>query len=139
MTKISVKTIRERLELTVDTEGTVDLMDFFCNDGPYLLELVDKQENEVRQLKAWVSDLQAGCYINCVYCGHRYGPDSEVSSSMANVLKEHVEKCPQHPLSKSKELVDEAETLFREVQEIGYMNKQRECIKAWLEKIKEIK
>ena len=55
---------------------------------------------EVERLKAWVDDLQSGMYINCVYCGHRYGPDTEVPSSMAAVLKEHVEQCPDHPMSK---------------------------------------
>ena len=30
---------------------------------------------EIARLEAWVRDMQAGCYVNCVYCGHRYGPD----------------------------------------------------------------
>ena len=59
-----------------------------------------KKEND--RLRQWVADLQAGCYINCVYCGHRYGPDDEVPAAMADVLKEHVEKCPEHPMSKLK-------------------------------------
>lgn len=54
---------------------------------------------EMERLRRWVNDLQAGCYINCVYCGHRYGPDSEVPASMADVLKAHIEVCPAHPLS----------------------------------------
>ena len=55
MTKKSVQTIRKRLELTVDTEGTVDLMDFFCNSGPYLLELVDEVE---KLLTGWETKLE---------------------------------------------------------------------------------
>jgi len=41
-------------------------------------------------------------YINCVYCGHRYGPDDEVPATMAEVLKEHIEQCPEHPMSALK-------------------------------------
>ena len=59
-----------------------------------------RAENE--RLEQWVSDCQAGMYINCVYCGHRYGPDSEVPAAMADVLKEHIEQCPKHPMSKLK-------------------------------------
>ena len=45
-------------------------------------------------------------YINCVYCGHRYGPSDEVPASMADVLKEHVEQCPQHPMSALRAKLD---------------------------------
>ena len=54
---------------------------------------------ENKRLQQWVKDLQSGMYINCVYCGHRYGPNDEVPASMADVLKAHIEKCPEHPLS----------------------------------------
>jgi hypothetical protein len=57
---------------------------------------------ESEELKQWVSDCQSGMYINCVYCGHRYGPKDETPISMANVLKEHIEQCPKHPMSKLK-------------------------------------
>lgn len=59
-------------------------------------------EADNARLKSWVSDCQAGMYINCVYCGHRYGSDTEIPSSMADVLKEHIEQCPKHPMSKLK-------------------------------------
>lgn len=61
-----------------------------------------KQKDEVARLRRWIDDLQANCFINCVYCGHRYGPDDEVPASMADVLKEHVEQCPDHPMSHLK-------------------------------------
>jgi hypothetical protein len=49
-------------------------------------------------------------YVNCIYCGHRYGPEEETPVAMADVLKEHIEQCPQHPMSKlKKELVKEKE------------------------------
>lgn len=62
-------------------------------------EKIAELEEERDQLKKWVEDLQSGMYINCVYCGHRYGPSDEVPASMAQVLKEHVESCPKHPMS----------------------------------------
>ena len=60
------------------------------------------ERDEVLRLQHWVQDLQKGMYINCVYCGHRYGPNSEVPASMADVLKEHIEQCPKHPMSALK-------------------------------------
>lgn len=57
---------------------------------------------EVERLTQWVHDLQSDMYINCVYCGHRYGPKDKVPCSMAEVLKRHVEQCPKHPMSKLK-------------------------------------
>lgn len=59
-----------------------------------------KAENE--RYKQWVNDLQAGMYVNCVYCGHRYGPENKVASSMADALKQHIEQCPEHPMSMLK-------------------------------------
>jgi hypothetical protein len=38
-------------------------------------------------------------YINCVYCGHRYGPEDQVKESMQQVLYDHIKVCPKHPLS----------------------------------------
>ena len=63
---------------------------------------------EVERLQKWVNDLQAGMSINCVYCGHNYGPDDEVPASMAEVLKEHIAVCPKHPMSKVVEERGEA-------------------------------
>lgn len=53
---------------------------------------------ENKRLEAWIDDLQSGMWINCVYCGHRYGPnDDKVAPRKA--LEEHIESCPKHPLS----------------------------------------
>ncbi len=65
------------------------------------LVISDLQQDNKR-LQEWVNDLQADKYINCVYCGHRYGPDTEVPAAMADVLKEHIESCPKHPMSALK-------------------------------------
>ncbi|MDE2232526.1 MAG: hypothetical protein KGJ90_00140 [Patescibacteria group bacterium] len=61
----------------------------------------------VQEMAKWVNDLQSGMFINCVYCGHRYGPSDEVPASMADVLKAHVEQCPKHPMSALKAERDE--------------------------------
>lgn len=61
--------------------------------------IVEDLEADVERYKSWVNDLHSGMYINCVYCGHQYGPKDRVSMAMADVLKEHIEKCPKHPMS----------------------------------------
>ena len=76
----------------------------------------NKLQAEVQRLRQWVNDLQSGMYVNCVYCGHRYGPESEVPATMADVLKEHIERCPKHPMSK---LEAENERLREAMHEIG--------------------
>lgn len=62
----------------------------------------EKLQAELKRCRQWVRDLQAGMFINCVYCGYRFGPSAEVPASMADVLKVHVEKCPEHPMAKLK-------------------------------------
>lgn len=57
---------------------------------------------EIARLNAMVNDLQSGMYVNCVYCGHRYGPGETTPVSMADVLKAHIEQCPKHPMSQLK-------------------------------------
>jgi hypothetical protein len=57
---------------------------------------------ENKRLEAWIDDLQSGMYINCVYCGHRYGPMDEVTIPMRKQLEQHINSCPKHPLSKAR-------------------------------------
>lgn len=61
---------------------------------------------EVERLRQWVHDLQSGMYVNCVYCGHRYGPQETTPVTMADALKEHIAQCPQHPMSALKAEID---------------------------------
>lgn len=61
---------------------------------------VEALKAETVRLQAWVNDLQSGKFINCVYCGHQYGPDPGTPASMADVLKRHIEICTEHPMSK---------------------------------------
>jgi hypothetical protein len=48
------------------------------------------------ELQAWIQDLQSGMYINCVYCGHRYGPNT--TAVPADALRRHIAECTEHPL-----------------------------------------
>lgn len=63
---------------------------------------LNEAAGELERLQQHVHDLQSGMYINCVYCGHRYGPEDEVPATMADALKEHIEQCPKHPMSALK-------------------------------------
>jgi hypothetical protein len=56
-------------------------------------------KKELARLRQWVADLQSGLYVNCVYCGHRYGPSPGTPVAMADVLKDHIAQCAEHPLS----------------------------------------
>jgi len=73
-----------------------------------------KKENE--RLQQWVNDLHSGMYINCVYCGHRYGPKKNTPVAMADVLKSHIEQCPKHPLSQMKSRAEAAERKLSEAE-----------------------
>jgi hypothetical protein len=61
---------------------------------------VEALRAEINRLEQHVADLQSGMYVNCVYCGHRYGRSGETPVSMADVLKRHIAACPKHPVSK---------------------------------------
>lgn len=74
---------------------------------PHVCRVPEEVREEIIRLRQWVSDCQAGMYINCVYCGHRYGPDDEVPATMAEVLKEHIASCPEHPMSALRKQLDE--------------------------------
>lgn len=64
----------------------------------------DALKTEVARLRAWVADLQSGLYVNCVYCGHRYGPGE--TTPMADALTAHVAACPAHPVAHLRALLD---------------------------------
>lgn len=71
---------------------------------------------QIEQLNKWVDDLQSGMFINCVYCGHRYGPKDGTPVTMADVLKRHVVQCPKHPMSKCVVTLKGASHGFRSYQ-----------------------
>jgi polyhydroxyalkanoate synthesis regulator phasin len=74
-----------------------------------------EEEGEILRLERWVADLESGMYINCVYCGHRYGPREGTPVAMADVLKEHIEVCPKHPAAALKKRVAELEAELTDV------------------------
>lgn len=63
-------------------------------------------ESEIVKYKQWVDDLQSGMFVNCVYCGHRYGPKETTPVSMADALKAHIEQCPSHPMAQLKRYIE---------------------------------
>ena len=67
--------------------------------GPEYTQQLAQAQEEIARLKGWIDDLQSGMYVNCVYCGHRYGPGETTPVTMADTLKTHVEQCPKHPMS----------------------------------------
>lgn len=71
--------------------------------------LVLELAQEILHLRKWVSDLQSGLYVNCVYCGMRYGRVEDTPISMADVLKSHVEICKSHPLAAALEKIRQLE------------------------------
>ena len=63
---------------------------------------------QLAAVERWVDDLQSGLFINCVYCGFRYGPrdthvesldDPKATASMRDALTAHVQRCSKHPLA----------------------------------------
>ncbi len=81
---------------------------------------IKELEAEVDKLLKWVHDLQSGMFINCVYCGHRYGPNDEIPATMADILKEHVEQCPKHPMSALKAERDELRAKVRQCDHLAF-------------------
>ncbi len=88
---------------------------------------IDTLAAEVERFKAWVADLQSGMFINCVYCGHRYGPDGSHAATvkdglpMAEALKQHIAECPDHPMSK---LAAEVEKLTKREERYSFSLKE---------------
>jgi len=89
-----------------------------------------KSEKEILRLRQWIADLQSGMYINCVYCGHRYGPDPGTPVAMADILTEHIfHGCPEHPATKLRAALVLAVELIRQWHCMGMA---KECSKvAW--------
>ena len=98
---------------------------------------IDRLRAENERLTAWVEDLQSGMYVNCVYCGHRYGPGETTPVSMADALKEHVEQCPEHPMSALRAEVDRwvghyADLLITGLEIESAHNKLRQSVKNYI-------
>lgn len=92
-------------------------------------------EKEIKALRQWIADLLSGMYVNCVYCGHRYGPVEATPVSMADQLTKHIEDCPRHPLALLRQSVKDADEVFenKEISEYifaqaGYLSLVNGCI-----------
>lgn len=81
---------------------THEVLRFTLSGVRDVAEDIEALKTENARLKQWVSDLQDGTFVNCVYCGHRYGKVGEVPESMSDILKAHIETCPEHPMSRLK-------------------------------------
>ncbi len=46
-----------------------------------------------------------------MYCGHQGGPREDTPATMADVLKAHIEVCPEHPLSHAKAEIERLEAI----------------------------
>lgn len=88
--------------LTAERDEWADRHSLEVNRATNVIAENVRLTDEVARLRACVSDLQSGLYVNCVYCGHRYGPGETTPVSMADALKAHVEQCPEHPMSALK-------------------------------------
>ena len=80
--------------------------DIECHEHGCQSLLLKEARAEITRLKQWVADLQSGQYVNCVYCGHKYGSYVDTPVAMADLLKTHVEHCPEHPMSKLRDELD---------------------------------
>ena len=72
-------------------------MEHLRSDNRALYKSVEALQEENARLNQWVKDLQSGMYINCVYCGHRFGPKDSTPVAMDELLWEHIKTCPKHP------------------------------------------
>lgn len=83
--------------MTEDEVQKIDhCADLLPDPGP---EVVHQLTAEILRLRRWIDDCQSHMYINCVYCGHRYGPNETTPMTRAETLKQHISECPDHPMS----------------------------------------
>ena len=91
------------------SDKSKQMMDRPTGTEQELIDWIEFVEAENARLKEWVNDLQSGMFINCVYCGHRYGPvDGVHLETMQDALRNHIEQCTEHPLSKAKDVIEAA-------------------------------
>ncbi len=87
-----------------------------CIESQQLRAKVSNLYGEIKRMHQWVDDLQSGMYVNCIYCGHRYGPVENTPVSTHDMLKKHVMSCSEHPMSQLKVAVSVA---VEELQKVG--------------------
>ncbi len=85
-----------------NTEEQMSMFPVQQSDPEYTSFSTAQLRAEIARLQDWIDDLQAGLYVNCVYCGHRYGPDDSTPVSQAEILHRHIAGCTAHPMYKIK-------------------------------------
>jgi flagellar hook-length control protein FliK len=55
-------------------------------------------------------------YVNCVYCGYRYGREKDTPVAMAEILKHHIAQCADHPLTRAIAMLQAASHALRSYQ-----------------------
>jgi len=110
-----------------------------------LEEKIEKRDKALEQYRRWTNDLQSGMYVNCVYCGHQYGPRKDTPVAMADVLRKHIEQCPEHPLSaakaeiqkRDKEIAGWKEAREHDLKLLGERNKEITKLKAEVKRLRD--
>lgn len=76
-------------------------------EGSLCPDCVDVVQRNIDKLQQWIDDLQSGMYINCSYCGFRFGPaeEDQVPETMREHLKKHMIQCEEHPMHGALEIV----------------------------------
>lgn len=102
--EIGLRGTAERVDIRIEAaqerkDSTVGMGLLLAGD---IVRNLRRAAEEIERYAKWVSDLQSGLYVTCVYCGHQYGPGETTPVSMADALKAHVEQCPKHPMSALK-------------------------------------
>jgi len=84
-----------------------------------------------KRLRQWIIDLQDGMSVNCVYCGHNYGPKDDIPISMPDKLRKHIEICPEHPLNILGNAVKKADFVFDNNQIADYIFAEYDRLREW--------
>jgi hypothetical protein len=85
-----------------------------------VVKVIDRLMGALERDAVWIADLQSRGYVNCVYCGHRYGPGETTPVTMAEALKVHIARCPSHPMAQQREILsDLVKAVTVEVNEKG--------------------
>jgi hypothetical protein len=105
--------------------SSADIQGQALDDIPALCDCIE-------ELEQWVNDLQSGMHINCVYCGHRYGPGDNPDLNMRQTLEAHIAKCPRHPLSEALARIEELERERDELKvEVEMFRERNRMAESW--------
>lgn len=102
-------TLEDRLEQVANHDWRVSML-------AHTSDTAEEARATILRLKGWLADLQSGMYVNCVYCGHRYGPGETTPVAMADALKAHIMKCPEHPASAMRTMLIKAREMLLDQQ-----------------------